>query len=182
MVCCFKNWTVLKEPLCIIKICIMKTLEFMQSRKQRISISLTLSKRLQNLRKLNHMKFKNLENWSNCFPKITLFKTIWHVVLRSYQILHYQHLLVRKYFRERLFISFVLFKAPGRNLFSYCCSHQVVHAINFPSKIKTCYYFSEDYGRSSGQHEIFIRLFFDLNLCFFLVYFSRQKILYFSVF
>lgn len=54
----------------------MKTREFMQSRKQRINISLTLSKRLQNLRELNHMKLKNLENWSHCFPKITLFKAI----------------------------------------------------------------------------------------------------------
>lgn len=118
------------------KICVTKTLEFMQIRKQRISISLTLSKRLQKFRELNHMKFKNPENWSNCFPKSTFFKTIWHVMLKTYQILHFQCLLVRKSFRERLFLSFMLFKAPGRNFFSHCCSHQVVYAINFPSKIK----------------------------------------------
>lgn len=157
MLFCFKKWTILKEPLCIMKICVTKTLEFMQIRKQRISISLTLSKRLQKFRELNHMKFKNPENWSNCFPKSTFFKTIWHVMLKTYQILHFQCLLVRKSFRERLFLSFMLFKAPGRNFFSHCCSHQVVYAINFPSKIKNWkkkkwYYASEDYGRSSGQH------------------------------
>lgn len=156
MLFCFKKWTILKEPLCIMKICVTKTLEFMQIRKQRISISLTLSKRLQKFRELNHMKFKNPENWSNCFPKSTFFKTIWHVMLKTYQILHFQCLLVRKSFRERLFLSFMLFKAPGRNFFSHCCSHQVVYAINFPSKIKNWkkkwYHASEDYGRSSGQH------------------------------
>lgn len=112
----------------------MKTLEFMQSRKQRISISITLSKRFQKFRELNYMKFKNPENWSNCFLKSTFFKTR-HVVLKTYQLLHYQHLLVRKSFR-RGFLSFMLFKAPGRIFFSHCCSHEVVYAINFLSKTK----------------------------------------------
>lgn len=114
----------------------MKTLEFMQSRKQRISISITLSKRFQKFRELNYMKFKNPENWSNCFLKSTFFKTR-HVVLKTYQLLHYQHLLVRKSFRRGYFFLLCYLKLL-EEFFSHIVAHmKLCMQLIFFLKLKT---------------------------------------------